>query len=71
MHPKIRTICQTWLDAVNQVRPEDMLALYGPVTVLLPTFSAHNILCTEHEIKHWQASGNISVPWPANLKQMG
>lgn len=46
MHPEIRTICKTWLDAVNQDRLEDLLALYAPDAVLLPTFSAH-ILRTE------------------------
>ena len=39
MNPKIRALCQTWLDAVNQGRIEDVLALYSPDAVLLPTFS--------------------------------
>lgn len=39
MHHKIHPICQTWLDAANQARLEDMLVLYAPGAVLLPTFS--------------------------------
>ncbi len=54
MHHEIRNLCQTWLDAVNQLRLEDLLALYAPDSILLPTFSVHILRTEEARRKYFE-----------------
>lgn len=42
-----REVIQLWLDAVNQRRTDEVLALYSPEALLLPTFSPHTLWTTE------------------------
>lgn len=42
-----RQVIQLWLDAVNQRKTEEVLALYSPEALLLPTFSPHTLSTSE------------------------